>query len=242
MTASRRLPFWAISLMLVVGLHAALFFWALYWQPPVIEEAPPAAMLVELAPLPVPAAAKPVAPQVVQPEEPEPLPKLLEAPKPRLAITPPKPKPKPKPRPQPPKPVEPVVKPAEEAPNDAPAELVSKAEDKPAAPQPAASSAPSAAEVSWQSRLLSHLAKYKRYPDDARRRGIEGATRLRFVVDAKGKVVEHSLVGRSGSRSLDHATLQMIRRAQPLPVPPADMLKDGSVVIVTSFIYALERN
>ena len=65
MTASRRLPFWAISLALVIGLHAALFFWALYWQPPVIEEIPPAAMLVELAPLPVPAAAKPVAPSKV---------------------------------------------------------------------------------------------------------------------------------------------------------------------------------
>jgi protein TonB len=41
--------------------------------------------------------------------------------------------------------------------------------------------------------------------------------RLRFVVDAEGKVVSYELVGRSGNADLDRATLEMIRRAQPLP-------------------------
>ena len=89
--------------------------------------------------------------------------------------------------------------------------------------------------------MLAHLAKYKKYPEDARRRGLEGVNRLRFVVDANGNVLSYELVGKSSSASLDRATLQMIRRAQPLPKPPAEMLKNGSVEIVAPFIYSLER-
>ncbi|HSC85116.1 MAG TPA: energy transducer TonB, partial [Pseudomonas sp.] len=89
--------------------------------------------------------------------------------------------------------------------------------------------------------LLGHLAKYKRYPEDARRRGFEGVNRLRFVVDGNGKVLSFALVGRSGSAALDRATLEMIRRAQPLPAPPADMLQNGQLEIVAPFVYSLDR-
>jgi hypothetical protein len=33
----------------------------------------------------------------------------------------------------------------------------------------------------------------------------------------------------------------MIRRAQPLPKPPADMLNNGSIEIVAPFVYSLEK-
>lgn len=236
MKKSSRTLSWGGSLILVAGLHVGLFIWALYWQPQAKPiELPPAAMLIELEPLaaPKPAPAPPPVPQV----EPEPQPKLVEAPKPKLAIAPPKPKPKPRP----PKPVEPKpqVKPQDNPPQSVPAPVA--ADDKPAAPQQAAASAPSKAEVSWQSKLLSHLGRYKRYPDDARRRGVEGVNRLRFVVDGNGKVLSYSLAGKSRSLSLDRATLQMIRRAQPLPPPPAEMLTNGKVEIVAPFVYALER-
>lgn len=33
----------------------------------------------------------------------------------------------------------------------------------------------------------------------------------------------------------------MIRRAQPLPKPPADMLTNGSIEIVAPFVYSLEK-
>lgn len=237
-TSSRTLS-WGASLILVIGLHAGLFIWALYWQPQAKAiELPPAAMLIELEPLAE--APKPApAPPKVQPPQPEPQPKLVEAPKPKLALAPPKPKPKPRP----PKPVEPKPQlKAQDQPSEptAPAPAASAAA-KPAAPQQAAASAPSKAEISWQSKLLSHLAKYKRYPDDARRRGLEGVNRLRFVVDGNGKVLSYSLAGKSGNLSLDRATLQMIRRAQPLPPPPAEMLTHGKVEIVAPFVYALER-
>lgn len=235
----RKLPLWGVSLIVVLALHLALFLWALYWRPQAMPvELPPAAMLIELEPLA--AAPKPTPPPPpVQPQEPEPQPKLTEAPKPKLAIAPPKPKPKPRP----PKPVEPKpqLKPQDQPPQDSPPAPVAAADAKPAAAQQAAVSAPSKATRSWQSQLLSHLARYKRYPEDARRRGIEGQVRLRFVLDGKGQVLSYALAERSGSASLDRATLEMIRRAQPLPAPPAEMLQNGQLEIVAPFVYSLDR-
>ena len=60
-------------------------------------------------------------------------------------------------------------------------------------------------------------------------------------VDADGNVLSYELVGRSGNADLDRATLDMIRRAQPLPKPPADMLKGGSIEIVAPFVYNIEK-
>lgn len=239
--ARRQLSNWTLCLLVVLGLHIGVGAWALYWQvqtPPV--ELPPPAMLVELAPLPA-VAPPPPPPQPqpqVQPEAPKPLPKLAEAPKPKLALPPPKPKPKP----QPPKPLEPpkpVAKPVEAPP--APPAKPTEVAQKPAAPAPASASSPSKAEISWQSRLLSHLGRYKRYPDDARRRGFEGIARVRFSVDGAGKVLSVSLAGTSGSASLDRATLAMIRRAQPLPKPPDELLSGNSVEVVAPFVYSLSR-
>lgn len=236
----RKLPLWSVSLIIVLALHAGLFIWALYWRPAAIPlELPPAAMLIELEPLAAAPKPAPPPPPEIQPEEPEPQPKLVEAPKPKLAIAPPKPKPKPRP-PQPVAP-KPQAKPADNPPQETPPAPIAAADAKPAAPQQATVSAPSKAEISWQSKLLSHLSRYKRYPEDARRRGFEGTVRLRFVLDGKGKVLSYALAGRSGSASLDRATLEMIRRAQPLPPPPPEMLQSGQLEIVAPFVYSLDR-
>ncbi|MNH36007.1 Gram-negative bacterial tonB protein [compost metagenome] len=88
---------------------------------------------------------------------------------------------------------------------------------------------------------MAHLQKYKKYPASAQARGKEGMNRLRFVVDAEGNVLSFELVGASGTADLDRATLEMIRRAQPLPKPPADMLTNGSIEIVAPFVYSLEK-
>jgi protein TonB len=202
-------------------------------------------MMVELAPLPAPP--PPAPPKVVTPPQPPapveelPIPKLAEAPKAEIAV----PKPKPKPKPKPPKPVEkklpepPKEKPSEEKPADT--QPTQAPTEKSAQPAPGPSPAQVAAKASWQGALLAHLQKYKKYPQSAQSRGKEGLNRLRFVVDGEGNVLSFELVGRSGNADLDRATLDMIRRAQPLPKPPADMLNNGSIEIVAPFVYSLER-
>ena len=235
---------YAVSLAAVLGIHAVAVILALHWSNPRAVELPPQAMMVDLAPLPAPP--PPASPKVVTPPQPPtpeeelPIPKLAEAPKPKISV----PKPvKPKQKPQPPKPVEkpdPVKeKPSEEKPSDATPTKTSS--DKSAAPVPGPSAQQLAAKASWEGALLAHLGKYKKYPAAAQSRGKEGLNRLRFVVDAQGKVLSYELVGRSGNADLDRATLEMIRRAQPLPKPPADMLTNGSIEIVAPFVYSIDK-
>ena len=88
----------------------------------------------------------------------------------------------------------------------------------------------------------------KRKPADVRLDAAISAPRpvitpftLRFVVDAEGKVLSYELVGRSGNADLDRATLEMIRRAQPLPKPPPEMLTNGSIEIVAPFVYSIDK-
>jgi protein TonB len=230
------LPRLTLSLLLVLGVHIALGLWALSWQVAAAPvELPPAAMLIELPPQP--AVAPPPAPAVIQQATPEP--EVVVAPKPKLVLEKPKPKPKPVVKPPKPTPTPPVptAKPVEQATPSA----TTAPTAAPAAQQPSNSSATTAAKVSWQSQLLSHLARYKRYPDEARRRGIQGTSQVRFSLDSQGRVLSVELAKSSGNTALDRATQAMIRRASPVPAPPAEMLSNGQLEIVAPFIYALER-
>ncbi len=233
---------YGVSVVLVLAVHVIAIVLALNWSAPEAIELPPAAMMIEMAPMPVPAPPPPPKvtppPQPPAPVEEPPLPKLVEAPKPKIAI--PKPA-KPKAKPQPPKPEqkeEPKEKPVEQEvvdtpPSNAPAQ-------KSAAPAPSISSNSNAL-PNWQGDLLQHLAKFKRYPEDARRRGQTGINRLRFVVDGEGNILSYSLAGGSGSASLDRATMEMIRRAGRVPPPPKELLNNGSIEVVAPFVYSLDK-
>ncbi|MGI4837138.1 MAG: energy transducer TonB [Janthinobacterium lividum] len=245
-TTRQRMTRYGGSLAVVLGIHALAIVIALKWPAPKPIELPPQAMMVEIAPLPEPAPPPP--PKVITPPTPPepveevPLPKVAEAPKPEIAIPKPPPKPKPKPKPQPPKPEKKPEPPKEQPPAE---KTVDTAPAKESAPKAEKSEPPmpsnSNALPSWQGDLLRHLAKFKKYPEDARRRGTQGVVKLRFTVDAEGKVLSYAIAGESGSASLDRATLDMIRRAQPLPVPPKELLNNGSLEVVAPFVYSLDK-
>ena len=222
---------YAGSLAIVLGVHVVAVLLTLNWSVPQAIELPPAAMMVELAPLPEPAPPPPpkAAPQPPAPVEEPPLPKLVEAPKPKAKPQPPKPEKKP----EPPKEAPPTEQTVDAPPSNTPPQ-------KSAAPAPSIASNSNALPT-WQSDLLRHLAKYKRYPEDARRRGLQGINRLRFVVDAEGKVVSYSMAGGSGSAALDRATMEMIRRAGKVPKPPPELLNNGTIEVVAPFVYSLDR-
>ena len=241
-TTRQRLTRYSASLAMVLAVHAVAILLALNWPTTKPIELPPAAMMVEMAPMPEPA--QPPPPKVVPPPQPPapeeelPMPKVAEAPKPTIAL--PKP-PKPKPKPQPPKPKKeepPQEKPPAEktvdTPPGPPAPVV-----KSAAPAPSVESNSNAL-PDWQNALRARLAKFKQYPEEARRRGLQGTVLLRFVVDASGGVLSYEIAKSSGSAALDRATLEMIRRAQPLPAPPKELLINGSREITAPFQYSLD--
>ena len=93
---------------------------------------------------------------------------------------------------------------------------------QPAAPAPGAAHRDSNAVPNWKSRLVARLERYKRYPDEAERRGEHGVVQLAFNIDRRGGVHDVRILRSSGSSLLDRATLALPRRAAPLPPPPPD--------------------
>jgi periplasmic protein TonB len=95
-------------------------------------------------------------------------------------------------------------------------------EAKQATAPPAA--APSVAVVHrWESELVAHIERFKRYPAEARARGDQGVARVSFTIDRDGWVRATRIVQSSGSPELDNEALAMLARAQPVPRPPDRM-------------------
>lgn len=117
----------------------------------------------------------------------------------------------------------PVSEPQVEAASKAPPSPETTA--PPSRPAPPATLAASAAQT-WQGRLLAHLEQRKRYPAQARARGLQGVTYVRFTMDRQGRVLSASLDRSSGHGILDAEALALLRRAQPLPLPPAEIPGD----------------
>jgi TonB family protein len=107
-------------------------------------------------------------------------------------------------------------------------------EAPPAATTPSPPASKSSATASWQQSLVARLAKVQRYPAQAR--GVQGVVNLAFTIDRQGKVVSSKIVKSSGSTALDDEALDMIKRAAPLPPPPADIVdSDLSFVVPIRF-------
>lgn len=85
---------------------------------------------------------------------------------------------------------------------------------------------------SWQRSVLAHLGRHKRYPAEARSRGVEGEVRVAFTVDRSGRIVTAAVLRPSGNPSLDREALDMLTRAQPLPPLPVLATPDQGRLVV----------
>ena len=77
-----------------------------------------------------------------------------------------------------------------------------------------------ALEQSYKSKVLARLRSVKRYPEAARRKGLEGTAVLSFTINARGQVTAARISGRSGYAAIDGAALAMARNAAPFPPFP----------------------
>jgi protein TonB len=94
----------------------------------------------------------------------------------------------------------------------------------PAPPTPGAGVAPSTAVVRrWESALVAHIERFKRYPVEALAHDERGVTRVAFTIDRDGRVLASRIVQSSGFAALDAETLAMLNRAQPMPRPPVQL-------------------
>jgi len=89
-----------------------------------------------------------------------------------------------------------------------------------AASQPPARGAAELA--AYRNALLAKIWGAVRYPESARERGASGVATVRFALDGVGAVAFADLAQSSGDRALDDEAVAAVRRASPLPAPPAD--------------------
>ncbi len=79
-----------------------------------------------------------------------------------------------------------------------------------------------AAISSYYALIAAHLAKHKRYPISARRRGEEGRVDISFTLASDGHLLGYQIVNGSGYAALDKAVMRMLKTANPLPpFPPS---------------------
>jgi protein TonB len=92
-----------------------------------------------------------------------------------------------------------------------------------ALPTPGAEVIPAAVLRRWQSALVAHIERFKRYPAEARAHDERGVARVAFSIDHEGRILASRIVQSSGSAMLDAESLAMLSRAQPMPRPPAKL-------------------
>ncbi|HWU00435.1 MAG TPA: TonB family protein [Terriglobales bacterium] len=241
---------WPLSLTMVVAAHLAAAWWLLstHSPPPPIPQPLPA-ILLDMAPAPMPATAAPPkppapplpdyhatphppTPQVQAPsiEEPKPLPAVAaDVALPQQAKSTPKPVAKPKPvkpkkmeKLQPPTPAPPQTQPAPAAAPPTPS-VDSQAQQRAAQQQKEAALAAAtlAAKSNWLGEVVQHIAKFKRSPRSRLRLPLR--TVLSFAIDRDGKLLSQHVLQSSGRDEIDDEALAWIKRADPLPKPPAEI-------------------
>lgn len=109
----------------------------------------------------------------------------------------------------------------------APPRVDGKEEPAPATPAPGSAAVNQRALVTWERSLISHLNRFKRYPDAARARSRQGAVHVEFTLDRNGRILASQVVRSSGSSALDAEALAVLQRASPLPSPPAAVAGDS---------------
>ncbi len=187
--------------------------------PPSPVEMPVTDALPVLEPAPVPPPVAPIETVEAEVVEPRPVARPQDLPR----VTPPEPA---RTAERTPERERPQVQPA------APSQAAQQARLQSAAPAPTAA-APQASSgqrsespARWQSRLMAHLERHKRYPAAARQRRQEGTVLVRFAIDGGGNVQSVQLARSSGHTELDEAVLTLVRRASPMPAPPPEAPRD----------------
>ena len=84
---------------------------------------------------------------------------------------------------------------------------------------PTVPTSPAPAIASWQQAVVARLARFQRYPAQAK--GATGVVNLSFSMDRQGHVLNSQIIKSSGSAILDAEALSLLTRAAPLPPPPA---------------------
>jgi protein TonB len=77
-----------------------------------------------------------------------------------------------------------------------------------------------AGDANYLGLVAARLARYKRFPPEARGRRQQGAAIVSFNINGDGRVTSVRLVRGTGFAALDREVEAMVHRASPFPAPP----------------------
>ena len=205
---------WALCFAVVVAAHCAAALWFLPPRQPASEfDAGAPVVMLELPEAPAASATPPSdlapGPREAESEPTPPVEKEVKPPDQEAEVA--------LPTPEPPKPTPPTeIRPATAMPSVAVPAVA-------APPTPGAQVVPAAVVKRWESALVAHIERFKRYPPEARAHDERGVARISFTIDQDGWVRASRIVQSSGYPALDAESLAMLNRAQPMPHPPAHL-------------------
>lgn len=90
-------------------------------------------------------------------------------------------------------------------------------------PAAAANTAPAGPEEivqRYEQAISVWVGRYKVYPDEAKRRRVEGRPTVRVRINRQGKVLYNAIEKSSGDAFLDQALMNMVKAADPMPAVP----------------------
>lgn len=241
------------ALALSIAVHASVLAWTPILRlvpdepPPVIsvELAPKVEPNVE----PVAPPPEPIPEVKPEPEPPPPEPEPIVE---RVPEPPPEPEPEPEPKPEPPPKPKPVKKkpaPIKAPPPPEPPPVVAEPPPRPIATSPVPEAPPPVFSVpveptppivvppepvkpqpvddevieGYEQTLTGVIGKQQRYPGVARMRNWQGIAVVLIKFAPGGSVRDVSIAQSSGFDILDEEALEMVKRARPLPQPPANL-------------------
>ncbi len=91
----------------------------------------------------------------------------------------------------------------------------------------------------WQKEVRKKVAKKQSYPRAALRKELQGQAKVEINVDRDGNIVAHNLTSSTGHDILDREVPKLMKRASPLPAPPAEAT-DGQLTMVIPLAWVLQ--
>ena len=95
--------------------------------------------------------------------------------------------------------------------------------------------------LDFHNMVKQRIEETRRYPLWAKKKGIQGITRIVFTVMPDGTCRDMKIAGSSGSEILDHEALETLKRAAPFPSVPKK-ISVSPVSLEVGIVFSLEQN
>jgi len=93
--------------------------------------------------------------------------------------------------------------------------------------------------LTYQDIIKQKIQQARKYPADARQKGIEGNVQLAFTIIKQGTLKNAEITGTSGNASLDEEAIATVKRASPFPEIPA-IYAGGEMTMKVKLIFNIE--